>query len=80
MIDLISLIVTLIIISLFGIGIMLALIIMSQEKTELEQAYEDEAQMKYIHDYNIRKQQKKQARKEYINSLKLKIKKLFTRR
>ena len=79
MIDLISLILTLII-SLFCIGILLALIIMSQEKSELEQVYEDEAQIQYIHDYNVKKQQKKQARKDFINNLKNKIKKLFTRR
>ena len=48
MIDLIALVVTLIIMSLFGIGIMLALIIMSQPTTELEQAYEDEEQIKTI--------------------------------
>ena len=53
MIDLIALVVTLIIMSLFGIGIMLALIIMSQPTTELEQAYEDEEQIKYIREYNL---------------------------
>ena len=69
MIDLISLIVTLIIMSLFGIGIMLALIIMSQEKTELEQQYEDEAQIQYIREYNLKKQLKRQAKKEKIEKL-----------
>lgn len=80
MIDLISLVVTLIIMSLFGIGLILALIIMSQEKTELEQVYEEEAQLQYIHDYKVKKQKKKQARKKFINNLKNRIKKIFTRR
>ena len=80
MIDLIALVVTLIIMSLFGIGIMLALIIMSQPTTELEQAYEDEEQIKYIREYNLKKQAKKVARRKYINELKSNIKKFFTRR
>lgn len=80
MIDLIALVVTLIIMSLFGIGIMLALIIMSQPTTELEQAYEDEEQIKYIREYNLKKQAKKEARRKYINELKSNIKKFFTRR
>ena len=46
--DLISLIVTLIIISLFGIGIMLALIIMSQEKDEKEIEYEKQAEIRPV--------------------------------
>lgn len=80
MIDLIALVVTLIIMSLFGIGIMLAIIIMSQPTTELEQAYEDEEQIKYIREYNLKKQAKKEARKKFINELKSKIKNFFTRR
>ena len=77
MIDLISLVVTLIIMSLFGIGILLAILIMSYDENEIVQIDEDEyeAQMEYIHDYYEKKQQKKQARKEFIN----KIKKLFSR-
>ena len=61
MIDLIALVVTLIIMSLFCIGIMLALIIMSQPTTELEQAYEDEEQIKYIREYNLKKKAKKRG-------------------
>ena len=80
MIDLIALVVTLIIMSLFGIGIMLALIIMSQPTTELEQAYEDEEQIKYIREYNLKKQAKKENRRRFINNLKRKIKKYVTRR
>ena len=78
--DLISLIVTLIIISLFGIGIMLALIIMSQEKDEKEIEYEKQAEIQFIHDYQLKKEQKRQARKEFFNKLKNKLKKIFTRR
>ena len=80
MIDLMALVVTLIIMSLFGIGIMLALIIMSQPTTELEQAYEDEEQIKYIREYNLKKQAKKENRRRFINNLKRKIKKYVTRR
>lgn len=78
--DLISLIVALIIISLFGMGIMLALIIMSQEKDEKEQEYEKQAEIQFIQDYQRMKEQKRRARKEFINKLKNKLKKIFTRR
>ena len=61
--DLISLIVALIIISLLGIGLMLALIIMSQEKDVKEQEYEKQAEIQFIHDYQLKKEQKRQARK-----------------
>lgn len=80
MIDLIALVVTLIIMSLFGIGIILALIIMSQPTTELEQAYEDEEQIKYIREYNLKKKAKKEARRIFVNNLMSKIKKFITRR
>lgn len=78
--DLISLIVALIIISLFGMGIMLALIIMSQEKDEKELKYEEQAEIQFIQDYQRMKEQKRRARKEFFNKLKIKLKKLFTRR
>ena len=80
MLDLIALVVTLIIMSLFGIGMVLALIIMSQPTSDLEQKYEDEEQIKYIREYNLKKQQKKEARKRYINNIKTKIIKFITRR
>lgn len=80
MIDLISLVVTLIIMSLFGIGLMLALIIMSQETPEYEQAYEDEEQEKYLREYHLKQQKKKEARRTFINNIKNKIKNFFTRR
>ncbi len=78
--DLISLIVALIIISLFGMGIMLALIIMSQEKDEKERIYEEQAEIQFIQDYQRMKEQKRRARKEFFNKLKNKLKKIFTRR
>lgn len=80
MIDLIALVVTLIIMSLFCIGIMLALIIMSQPTTELEQAYEDEEQIKYIREYNLKEKAKKEARRRFLNNLISKIKKIITGR
>ena len=80
MIDLISLVVTLIIMSLFCIGLLLALIIMSQQKSLAEEKYEEEAQLQYIRDYNLKKQQKKEARRKFIKNIKFKIKNLFTRR
>lgn len=76
MIDLIALVVTLIIMSLFCIGMILALIIMSQPTSELEQLYEDEEQIKYIKEYNLKKQEKKEARKKFFK----KIKNYITRR
>lgn len=78
--DLISLIVALIIISLFGMGIILALIIMSQEKGEKERIYEEQAEIQFIQDYQRMKEQKRRARKEFFNKLKNKLKKIFTRR
>ena len=71
MIDLISLVVTLIIMSLFCIGILLALIIMSQPKSLAEEKYEEEAQLQYIRDYNLKKQQKKEARRKFIKNIKI---------
>lgn len=80
MIDLISLVVTLIIMSLFCIGLLLALIIMSQQKSLAEEKYEEEAQLQYIRDYNLKKLQKKEERRKFIKNIKFKIKNLFTRR
>jgi len=79
MIDLIILVGSIIIISLFCIGFLLALIIMSQPMTELEQAYEDEEQMKYIREYKLKKQRKKENRRRFLNNIKSKIKKFITR-
>ena len=80
MIDLISLIVTLIIMSLFGIGLLFALIIMSQQTPEAEQRDEDEEQKKYIREYHLKKQKKIEDRNLFISNIKIKIKKFFTRR
>ena len=79
MIDLIILVGSIIIISLFCIGFLFALIIMSQPMTELEQAYEDEEQMKYIREYKLKKQRKKENRRRFLNNIKSKIKKFITR-
>ncbi len=80
MLDLISLIVTLIIMILFGLGILMMLIIMSHEKTDLEQQYDEEAQRICIIEWQEKQKNKKEARKQKINNFKIKIKKLFTRR
>ena len=80
MLDLISLSVTLIIMILFGIGILMILIIMSHEKTDLEQQYDEEDEIKYIKDWQEKKQKKKELRKQRINNFKMRIKNLFTRR
>lgn len=80
MLDLISLSVTLIIMILFGIGILMMLIIMSHEKTDLEQQYDDDEQIKYIIDWQEKQQRKKELRKQIINNFKNKIKILLTRR
>ena len=53
---------------------------MSQPTTELEQAYEDEEQIKYIREYNLKKKAKKEARRIFVNNLMSKIKKFITRR
>ena len=51
MIDLIALVVTLIIMSLFGLGLLMMLIIMSQERPKYEQIYNDEDEIKFIKEY-----------------------------
>ena len=68
MLDLISLIVTLIIMSLFGLGILMMLIIMSQEKTEWEIAKNEEDEINFIKEWHEKQKQKKEARKQKINN------------
>ena len=68
MLDLISLIVTLIIMSLFGLGVLMVLIIMSQEKTEWEIAKNEEDEINFIKEWNEKQKQKKEARKQKINN------------
>lgn len=80
MLDLISLIVTLIIMILFGIGILMMLVIMSHKKTELEIKQNEEDEITYIREWQENQKKKKEARKQRINNFKMKIKKLFTRR
>ena len=66
--DLITLITMLIIMSLFGIGILLCLIIIWSDQctTPEEQEYEDQEQIKYIKDYQKRKLIRKNKRKETL--------------
>lgn len=80
MLDLISLIVTLIILSLFGLGILMMLIIMSREKTEWEIKQNEEDEITYIKEWNVKQKQKKEARKQKLNNFIMKIKRFFTRR
>ena len=80
MLDLISLIVTLIIMSLFGLGILMMLIIMSREKTEWEIKQNEEDEITYIKEWNEKQKQKKEARKQKLNNFIMKIKRFFTRR
>ena len=80
MLDLISLIVTLIIMSLFGLGILMMLIIMSREKTDWEIRQNEEDETTYIKEWNEKQKQKKEARKQKLNNFIWKIKRFFTRR
>ena len=80
MLDLISLITTLIIMSLFGLGILMMLIIMSREKTDWEIRQNEEDEITYIKEWNEKQKQKKEARKQKLNNFIMKIKKFFTRR
>ena len=80
MLDLISLMVTLIITSLFGLGLLMMLIIMSHEKAELEIKQNEEDEITYIREWQEEQIRKKEARKQRINNFKIKIKNLFTRR
>ena len=75
--DLIAMITTLIVMSLFGIGILMILIIMGQERSEIEQIYDDAAQEEFIKEYNIKKQLKKKKRKERLERLKKRLLNLF---
>ena len=63
--NLIVLIAALIMMSLFGIGILLALIIMCQPNSELEQYYEDLEQMEYLKNYKKQKELKKHNKNIY---------------
>ena len=80
MLDLISLMVTLIIMSLFGLGLLMMLIIMSHEKTDLEIKQNEEDEITYIREWQEEQIRKKETRKQRINNFKIKIKNLFTRR
>ena len=80
MLDLISLIVTLIIMSLFGLGILMMLIIMSREKTDWEIKQNEEDEITYIKEWHEKQKQKKEARRKRFHNFKMKIKKFFTRR
>ena len=80
MIDLIALVVTLIIMSLFGIGLLMMLIIMSREKTDWEIRQNEEDETTYIKEWNEKQKQKKEARKQKLNNFIWKIKRFFTRR
>ena len=80
MLDLISLIVTLIIMSLFGLGILMMLIIMSREKTDWEIRQNEEDETTYIKEWNEKQKQKKEERKQKLNNFIWKIKRFFTRR
>ena len=80
MLDLISLIVTLIIMSLFGLGLLMMLIIISHEKTDLEIKQNEEDEITYIREWQEEQIRKKETRKQRINNFKIKIKNLFTRR
>lgn len=80
MLDLISLMVTLIIMSLFGLGLLMMLIIMSHEKTELEIKQNEEDEITYIREWQEEQIRKKEIRKQRIKNFKIKIKNLFTRR
>ena len=68
MLDLISLITTLIIMSLFGLGILMMLIIMSREKTDWEIRQNEEDETTYIKEWNEKQKQKKEARKQKLNN------------
>lgn len=80
MLDLISLIVTLIIMILFGIGILMMLLIMSHEKTDLEIKQNEEDEITYIKEWQEKQKEKKEARKQRIKNFIIKIKNFFTRR
>lgn len=80
MIDLIALVVTLIIMSLFGLGLLMMLIIMSQERPKYEQIYNDEDEIKFIKEYQEKKKMKQEARRRFLNNLMSKIKKIITGR
>ena len=80
MLDLISLMVTLIITSLFGLGLLMMLIIMSHEKTDLEIKQNEEDEITYIRKWQEEQIRKKETRKQRINNFKIKIKNFFTRR
>ena len=80
MIDLIALVVTLIIMSLFGLGLLMMLIIMSKERPKYEQIYNDEDEIKFIKEYQEKKKMKQEARRRFLNNLISKIKKIITGR
>ena len=80
MIDLIALVVTLIIMSLFGLGLLMMVIIMSQERPTYEQIYNDEEEIKFIKEYQEKKKIKQEARRRFVNNLISKIKKIITGR
>ena len=80
MLDLISLIATLIIMSLFGLGILMVLIIMSHENTEWETIQNNEDEIDFIKKWQEEQKEKKEARRKRFHNLKMKIKKFFTRR
>ena len=80
MLDLISLIMTLIIMSLFGLGILMVLIIMSHENTEWETIQNNEDEIDFIKKWQEEQKEKKEARRIRFNNLKKKIISFFTRR
>ena len=80
MLDLISLIVTLIIMSLFGLGILMVLIIMSHENTEWETIQNNEDEIDFIKKWQEEQKEKKEARRKRFHNFKKKKKKFFTRR
>ena len=77
MLDLISLIVTLIIMSLFGLGVLMVLIIMSQEKTDLEIKQNEEDETAFIKEWQEKQKQKKEARRKRFYNFINKIKKFL---
>ena len=68
MLDLISLIVTLIIMSLFGLGIL------------METIQNNEDEIDFIKKWQEEQKEKKEARRKIFHNFKMKIKKFFTRR
>ena len=66
MLDLISLIVTLIIMSLFGLGILMVLIIMSHENTEWETIQNNEDEIDFIKKWQKKTKRKERSKKKKI--------------